>query len=571
MPRHNVIWVHDPPPKAEQERLGIGGVVFTHGLGDDPLDLNGFDHSAVLLPGLLRVDRANYGYDGLGTIPPESKWYRAATRLCNWAKATPGLQVLVLGNETNMGWERAGYKTPDEEVITPARYIAYWKIVWSGMRRVRPDVQLAMAPIAPWNTDTSYPGNEAGDWLVYWADMFELAGAYRPDVVAVHTYTHGRHKDLVRSESPMDSPYEDRFYNWQHVRQQLAALPYWAQGLGVHITETNQDVPWSSSSTNGWWMEVAFEIQTMRIQGIDVRSAAAYCWPNRDGHGLVGNPGVQEDLRLAAAARITWDDDPQPPPNGGEMKEIFSTSMNEGFHDWENHGEVTVPNGSFPTWVQGPGDGVLHRPEYDAKDATIGHPEVLTKPYSAVLFTVYATMDGAIVFELPVSAGTEVVAEVGCMGVSHFANGKHGGLGMTIGISIDPIPAGPQAEGFFDTIGWKEWWSVDREDWKERDWETVRSSSVVATRNRVWVILFARARERADINAAHWDDLVVYADTDPDPDPDPGSAAALIRKSAAIMREQASLLDGIADVVSGEGVPRSPVEEAHALLTAALL
>jgi hypothetical protein len=368
----------------------------------------------------------------------------------------------------------------------------------------------------------------------------------------------------------MSAPYEDRYYNWQHVRQQLAAMPDWAQKLGIHITETNQDFSWSPDPDNGWWIEVAYEIQTMRIEGVDVRSAAAYCWPVRDGHQLVDNPGAQEDLRLAAELGITWDDDPDPPPNGGDMKEIFRTSMNTGFYDYKQTGEVTVPNGSFPVWVQGTGGGVFHRPEYDAKDSTKGQPEVLTPPYAAAAFTVFATMDGAIVYELPMNLGALVSAQVACMGVSHFGDGKPGGLGMTIGISTEPVPDGPQDPGFFDTIGWGEWWSVDVDDWQEREWRVVESPSVVATQNRIWVVLFARAREAADINAAHWDDLVVFSDTDSPPIPPGDGVAAAIRASAGALREEAAKLDGYADVVSGEGVPRTPVEEAYALLATAL-
>ena len=570
---HNIVWIHDPPFLTFQEELGIGGVFLTHGIGGDPNDHSGFDHSAVLLPGLAHVDRANYGYDRMGTIPPRHLWENGIARLANWAIATPALKVLQLGNEPNMAWERPGYGGDGEEKITPTGYGDYWKLAWDAMRQVRPDVLMAPAPVAPWNTETWYDGNLSGDWVRYWQDLLHEIEDYRPGAIVLHAYTHGTDRALVLDDTTMDAPWQAYYYHWQHVRQLWDAMPSWAKALPAYIGETNQDGPWSEDPDNGWCTEVAFEVERMRQEGMDVRCFAAYCWPDRgDGRGLVHNPGAREDLRRAAALGImaggNIPDEPpeEPPPGGGEMNEIYRTSFNEGFYRWNDEGEMTCPRDAFPAWAHTTEPGVLHRPEYKPKDTTIGQPEVLTPPYAAGFFWIHSTGDGALVFEVPVAIGAAVEAEVQCMGV--------GVGGMAIGISVEPVVAGPHEPDYLDNleVNWGEWWSSDVPDWNEREWRKVISVQRFATHDRVWVLLRGKARDAMPFFGAHWDDLVVLADEEPIP-PDPGDGgdlAAKIRASAAALRQEATKLDDCADVAAGDGVARSPVAAARNLLNMAL-
>jgi hypothetical protein len=185
------------------------------------------------------------------------------------------------------------------------------------------------------------------------------------------------------------------------------------------------------------------------------------------------------------------------------METIYQTSFDQGFYDYKRTGELTCPNGWTPQWVQGEGGGVLHRPEYDAKDREKGQPEVRTGRYAANFFTVHATHDGCLYRRFKVGKGKLIRAAVWCMNVSNSKNGKHGGHGMQIG--IDPL--GGQDHTAL-TVKYGEWWSSHMEDWKEREWRKVEVE-VISQTDEITVFLHAKCDYPADINASHWDDLKI--------------------------------------------------------------
>jgi hypothetical protein len=47
-----------------------------------------------------------------------------------------------------------------------------------------------LAAIAPWNTQTKYPGNESGDWVRYFEDVQRLVNGC--DGFALHTYARAQ-------------------------------------------------------------------------------------------------------------------------------------------------------------------------------------------------------------------------------------------------------------------------------------------------------------------------------------------------------------------------------------------
>jgi hypothetical protein len=183
------------------------------------------------------------------------------------------------------------------------------------------------------------------------------------------------------------------------------------------------------------------------------------------------------------------------------MQTVFETSFEEGFYDYQGAGELTCPNGWKPQWVQGPGHGVLHRPEYDAKDREKGHPEVRTGRYAANFFTVFATHDGCLYRKFRVGAGKLVRATVWCMNVSKSRDGTDGGHGMQVGID----PTGGQDHTAL-TVEYGEWWSSYMSDWQEREWHKV-DVQTISQSDDITVFLHAKCDYPADINASHWDDL----------------------------------------------------------------
>ncbi len=183
------------------------------------------------------------------------------------------------------------------------------------------------------------------------------------------------------------------------------------------------------------------------------------------------------------------------------METIFKSSFEEGFYDYQGTGELTCPTGWTPKWIQGPGGGVLHRPEYDAKNRQKGQPEVRTGQYAANFFTVFATHDGCLYRKFKVKKGSYVRASVYCMNVTNSSTGKDGGHGMRIGID----PTGAEDHTAL-TVQYGEWWSSYMPEWREREWHKVEVETI-AQADEITVFLHAKADYPADINASHWDDF----------------------------------------------------------------
>ena len=185
------------------------------------------------------------------------------------------------------------------------------------------------------------------------------------------------------------------------------------------------------------------------------------------------------------------------------METVYQTSFEEGFYDYQGIGELTCPNGWTPKWVQGPGGGVLHRPEYDAKDDDKNQPEVRTGRFAANFFTVFATHDGCLYRKFKVEPGKLVRASVWCMNVTNSRTGQDGGHGMRVGID----PTGSQDHTGVSVV-YGDWWSSYMEDWQEREWRQV-TVETIAQSDEITVFLHAKCDFPAAINASHWDDFML--------------------------------------------------------------
>jgi hypothetical protein len=188
---------------------------------------------------------------------------------------------------------------------------------------------------------------------------------------------------------------------------------------------------------------------------------------------------------------------------------LLHSSFEEEFYDYQGTGELTVPNGWVPVWVQlGPEIPLdqLNRPEYDFKDRYRGHTEVRTGRFAAAVFTVFATHDTALYREFKVEPGRLVRASVWAMGVSHARDGRSGGLGTRIG--LDPTGGtDPKAP----TVVYSRYWSSHLTEWREREWHNLEVAAF-AQADTITVFLASIADWPVDINASHWDDLVIQVE-----------------------------------------------------------
>ncbi len=300
-----IFGLHDPG--GEQLMVDAdrpGWVLVTEGIGADPQNFSGGDYRYLSDLGLGVIVRLNHGYSGQnpdGTIPHSGQYTAFAKRCGNFVAASHGCHVWIIGNETNLATERPG--GPSGEVITPARYARCYD---AARRQIKSkpgheNDQVIVGAVGPWNTQTTYPGNSSGDWILYFTHILERVEG-RCDGIALHTYSHGADAHLVFSEQKMDHPlYQDRYLHFRAYRDFMTALPASMRELPVYITETNQNDPWLNSA-NGWVRNAYKEIDDWNADPDHqpIQALILYRWPaGLDQWGIANRQGVVDDFRAA--------------------------------------------------------------------------------------------------------------------------------------------------------------------------------------------------------------------------------------------------------------------------------
>ena len=185
------------------------------------------------------------------------------------------------------------------------------------------------------------------------------------------------------------------------------------------------------------------------------------------------------------------------------MSVSYRSSFDEGFYAFNDESELTCPNHWKPAWKWDPQEGTLDRPEYKPKDRDMGQPEVRTGKHAAGFYTSHATHNACLYRKFTVGQGSRVKAGVWSMGVTHDDSGGGGGLGMRIG--IDPTGS---TDHTASTVEYSLYWSSHLPDWREREWRQLEVE-VFARADTITVFLTSIADWPVDINASHWDDLMI--------------------------------------------------------------
>jgi N-acetyl-anhydromuramyl-L-alanine amidase AmpD len=369
-----IFGIHEPG--GEQHMLDAarpGWVVFTEALGHDTEDRSGVDYSAYAERGLGIIARLNHGYEPDGTLPHSSSYEAYARRVANFVATSRGCKTWVIGNEMNYAVERPGVKVdwsrhnsvregppeaadplrrglatrftaqPDSsreirttrgalispgEVITPELYVRCYRLCRDAIHRIpgHQDDLVLVGPVAPWNTQTIYPGNANGDWVQYFHDILVLLGEKNCDGFALHAYTQGSDAALVTSTQKLAPPFQTRHQEFRVYADFLGAVPAPMRHLPVFLTEVGQAQPWPDEN-NGWIQAMYAEINGWNRQpgAQTIRSAALYRWPRLDRWYIAGKAGVEDDFRTALANEYRWQvEEPAPeligPPLGIEAE-----------------------------------------------------------------------------------------------------------------------------------------------------------------------------------------------------------------------------------------------------------
>lgn len=330
-PEH-IFGLHEPG--GEQLMLDAGKpgwIVFSEEIGHDPNNFGGKDFTPWSNRGLGVIVRINHGYHPNGTLPISDLYEDFALRCANFVANSPGAHIWIIGNEPNFDIERPALASRNDgsgpspgEVITPDLYARAFSLARDAIHAVpgHSGDQVVIAPVAPWNNQTQYPGNPNGDWVQYFHDILTSLGPGGLDGIAIHTYTHGTDPNLVNDNSKLNVPYENRHYHFYAYRDFMNAIPGELRNVPVYITETNQDTPWRDENT-GWVQRAYGDINWWNSQPRNQKILALvlHRWPNFDRWVIETKPGVIEDFRQALTNDYRWTS-----PQLSESQQVAATA-----------------------------------------------------------------------------------------------------------------------------------------------------------------------------------------------------------------------------------------------------
>lgn len=243
------------------------------------------------------ITRLNWGYGSTGTLPVPDQYAMFAQRVAAYVGASLACHRWVIGNEPNLSRE-----WPDGQPIFPWHYAACYNLCRNTIHLIRGhehDEVLIAAP-GPWNDELKYPGNPNGDWIKYLVDV--IAACDKIDGFSIHSYTHGYNVALVTSSARMQSPFQNRHYEFRTYRDYLEAIPDALNHLPIYITEANGNGPWQAV---GLMPAMLGEIDAWNHTGKPkVRCVIFYRYPRYDENAqfaIEGKDDVIAEYRSACA------------------------------------------------------------------------------------------------------------------------------------------------------------------------------------------------------------------------------------------------------------------------------
>lgn len=499
-----IIGLHEPGGESHFDPQMRGWITFTHEVGHDANVHTGFDYRPWSKNGIGSISRLNNGYGSAGTIPKPQYYSAFAVRVANFVNASPGIQIVIIGNEPNHSSER-----PDGDMITAEMYVTCFKQCYTAIKHANPNVLVLPAPIAPWNM-------ESGDWLAYQGEIIsQIQALGMLDGGALHAYTHDHDPYQVSSTERKHGWYWE-FYTYL---DQMCNFP---EGIPFFITEANPQNGWKAVD-NGWIREVYHEITAWNIAQPkrQIYCCNLYRWPNVHDQPqwiISTRPNVIADFDSAVEMGF-------PREVGGTMPEeewavIHRNSCENGFYQQGGVPQLTVPVGTTIHWIQrAEGDPVdiFRRPEAALKDAE-KHPEVYEGRYSCGAFYISSIgRYGFVLDRVYVQNGRAVRGSAMYMHVHHSKSEVGSRCGMIDGDGPfgDGGPEWPSSgvDPFQDNrIVWGGWASTYG-GVPDREWVKLETPQVVPSEGYVRMVVQFNC-DFADFGAGHYDVFLVEQLTD---------------------------------------------------------
>jgi hypothetical protein len=250
----------------------------------------------IVYPATLNIiTRINWGYGSSGTLPLSSVYEAFAQQVAAYVNASSGCARWIIGNETNLSRE-----WPDGQPIYPWNYAACYKLCRQAIHALPSHAQdeVLVAGSGPWNAELKYNSNKNGDWIIYFSDVIDLCGK-ACDGYAIHAYTHGYDVSLVTSTARMNSPFQDRYYEFYTYRDYCEAIHPNLRHLPVYITEANGNGPWQAV---GLMPAMLQEIDSWNHSKVPkIHCVTFYRYPHYDDFYIEGRGDVIAEYNSAVA------------------------------------------------------------------------------------------------------------------------------------------------------------------------------------------------------------------------------------------------------------------------------
>ncbi len=342
---------HDTNPQEYLNHIRAAGVTgwvtATVAIGSNATDTGGDDFRWIADQGHTVIVRLNYGYCPNGTIPTPDKYDDFARRAANYAAATQGAHIFVIGNETNLAveWPSVGGHA---RYVSPQDYATVFRKTYDAIKAVRPDAKVlsqALAPFAgPYGAGNTCGYNHDANSLNWVQYMRQMLSAIRDsggiDGIALHINSRGYTYGDIHSTQKVSAGGQELYFSFYVYKDWIEhGIPSDLYQLPLYATEANGIYYWSGGHPErpgahyeaGWMQEIYAEIDRYNQQAaatgkpifhaVNLYRWCAWC----DGWNIDGSPykgQILADLDQALAARYRWPSNtgttPPPPQPVGQ-------------------------------------------------------------------------------------------------------------------------------------------------------------------------------------------------------------------------------------------------------------